>query len=73
MLRKDVFSEKNILDCTPYCCKTLDYQGKTTISSVLCILSNIIYDMWKTTIDFVKTWCYDEVAERKRNQNPFRS
>lgn len=53
--------------------KPLIFKEKPPLVGYLCKMLNRTYLMWKTTIDFVKTWCYDEVAERKKISNPSKS
>lgn len=68
-----VFSQKSKPTVLRIVMKPLIFKGKPPLVGYLCKMPNSIYHMWKTTIDFVKTWCYDEVAERKKISNPSKS
>ena len=70
---KMVFSQKSKPTVLRIVMKPLIFKGKLPLVGYLCKMLNNIYHMWKTTIDFVKTWCYDEVAERKKISNPSKS
>lgn len=68
-----IFSQKSKPTVLRIVMKPLSFKEKTPLVGYLCKMLNSTYLMWKTTIDFVKTWCYDEVAERKKISNPSKS